>query len=320
MNGRRRGGLCGRRPIYAEPVRPKAKPPGIFLAALLVVHISERTKQIRGRILDDLAEVLDDALNSLIVQLALAECEVGLYLALVVENDGDFRVLGHVIALGTRRVVDGKDRRLDALFIRKSLDRLVEPFLVAAEDDKAAHVLLAVLGGFGVNLLDQTGQGAGDFACEDHRDRVIAVHSDQAVFLARHRTGDIGRMERARNVLAHLRARLERVIRDDDGHSQHRHSEGSDSIPIAHRDTFLAEKSHMGGRTTTDYSVLDCPATAIIRFCWLSIIPDPEGSKPWPPRSFPTWIHFYSQRSRDDEPPLLKPPEASAVKQPAHFW
>jgi hypothetical protein len=63
------------------------------------------------------------------------------------------------------------------------------------------------------------------------------------MFLAFHGTGAVGRMEGAANVFAHLGPGFEAVSCNDAGRSQYRHSEGPDSIPIAHRDTFLAEKT-----------------------------------------------------------------------------
>ena len=58
-------------------------------------------------------------------------------------------------------------------------------------------------------MLDQTGQGVADFACEDHGDRVAPILSDKARFLARGFPRDVQRVERRDLAAAGLRTGLQ---------------------------------------------------------------------------------------------------------------
>ena len=82
--------------------------------------------------------------------------------------------------------------------------------VVGAEHDETAHLGLGIGDRGGVDFLDQTGQAVGDFAGEDHRDRVVAVHSDLAEFLVGHGTRHV---QRVADAPRHSRRRLGAVPR-----------------------------------------------------------------------------------------------------------
>src|SRR5262249_55669047 len=86
---------------------------------------------------------------------------------------------------------------------------------VAEEDDEAAHLAAGVLDGALVDLLDQVDDVFVDRASEDHGDRVLTVRAEQAVLLAGLLTVDVEGMERARNLVADLRAGLDGLGGED---------------------------------------------------------------------------------------------------------
>src|SRR5439155_3756510 len=88
------------------------------------------------------------------------------------------------------------------------LQLFVEFLIVIEEHDKAAHLAFAVLGGGGVELLGQTGQGVAEISSEDHGDRVGAVRSDQAQGLGSEFARHVLDVERCPNGVSRLGAGL----------------------------------------------------------------------------------------------------------------
>src|SRR5207249_620131 len=118
------------------------------------------------------------------------------------------------------------------------------------EDDKAAHFGFAVLGGGGIDLLSQTGQGVAEISCEDHGDRVRAVRSDQAQLLGSILAGHVLNVERSSNGVPHLGAGLH-GIRGYHSAGQHRDGqEASYGDTLSHGRTFLlmSEKQEPGNQ------------------------------------------------------------------------
>ena len=102
----------------------------------------------------------------------------------MIQDNRDVGILGDLVLLGSGRVVDCQGSLFDFFLLCQVLEFLIESFVVIEENDEAAHFGVFVLYGLGVDLLDQTGQGVADFAREDHRDRVGAIGSDQALLVA----------------------------------------------------------------------------------------------------------------------------------------
>jgi len=173
--------------------------------------------------------------NGRVVQLTLLEGVVRHDLALIVKNNRDVRFFSHVVLFRACGIVDRKDALLEAFLFGQRFQLVAEFLVLGHEDHKAPHFGFAVLGGFGVNLLDQTGQGAADFACEDHRDRVATVLSDKAVFFSRLAAGNIERMERTWNVLADRRAGLEGITRHHAGNGENGNGEDPHRYAMFHR-------------------------------------------------------------------------------------
>src|ERR1051325_11670294 len=188
----------------------------------------------------DLRHIGDDLFDSRGVQLALLEGVVGDDLLLDVKHHRNLGVLGYVVLLGAGGSFHrGEDAVLDP-FLRAEFFQLVVELLVGGEKhDEAAHLLVLVLAGFGINLFYQTGQVVADFASEDHRDRVAAVLSDKAQALARVLAGHVQDVEGPAEGLPRLGARLERVARDADGNRQRSHGNDAHRNAMSHRKTYL---------------------------------------------------------------------------------
>src|SRR5262245_38950436 len=120
----------------------------------------------------NLRNIESNLLDIALTELTLPERIVRLDFAVLVENDGHVRVLGDFVFRRTLRVVNGKNDVIKLFVFGQGLQLSFQPFFIAAEDDKAAHLARTVLGGSSINFLDQTGRGVADLACEDHCDRV----------------------------------------------------------------------------------------------------------------------------------------------------
>src|SRR5262249_36183060 len=190
-----------------------------------------------------------DGLDFLGLELALLVSVVGLHGSLVVENDGDVRVLVDVVAIGAGGVVEGEDDGLEARFLGEGFEFFLHALVIGEGNNETAHAGGLVLAGFGVDLLDQTGQVVGDLACEDHRDGVVAVPSDLAELLAGRGTIAVQRMERSGELFIDLRTGFE-LRRGAGATKEQRHREGSScEETIPHRKTSSscrANRNHVG--------------------------------------------------------------------------
>src|SRR5262245_21023942 len=78
----------------------------------------------------DLADRADHLGDGRVVQLAFPEGEVGLDVPLVVEDDGDVRLLGDLVGRVAGGVVDGEDDSFEALFLREGFELIGELLVV----------------------------------------------------------------------------------------------------------------------------------------------------------------------------------------------
>ena len=156
-----------------------------------------------------------------------------------IEHDRDVGLLRDVISLRPRRIIDREHGVLQFFFLGEFLELLFQILVVAQKDDEAPHVAGAILGGGSIDLLDQTGQGVADFACEDHGDRVAAVLSDEAQLFAGRLARDVQRVERRDLGAARLRARLQVVRSHGTARNQRGQQWRSYSNSVLHREMNL---------------------------------------------------------------------------------
>src|SRR5436190_2105443 len=94
----------------------------------------------------DLGYVLGDGPDVLRLELALLVGVVGLHLSLVVEDDGDVRFLGDVVASGAGGVVKGEDGVLEPFLLGEVLELFLHALVITEENNEAAHAGGLVLG------------------------------------------------------------------------------------------------------------------------------------------------------------------------------
>lgn len=186
-------------------------------------------------------KIRDNLIDLLPLQLAFFEGVVSLHFLVDVQQDRHVGVLGNLVARRTGGIVDRESGVLDLFFVGQLLQLLVQTFLIAEEDRKAAHARAAVLGGGGVDLFDQTGHRFADLAREDHCDRTVAVRSDQALLGAGELARYILRIKR-RAPLADLRPRLEGLRGDQAAGEQHDRQGSPYGDAVLHRKTYLLVK------------------------------------------------------------------------------
>ena len=95
----------------------------------------------------------DDLIDVASLQLAFAEGVIGLDVMVSVEHDRHISLLGHAIAAGTRWIVERENQLFELFFLGERFELAFHIFVIAKEDDEAAHAATAVLDGGGIDLL-----------------------------------------------------------------------------------------------------------------------------------------------------------------------
>jgi hypothetical protein len=165
----------------------------------------------RGLLWQDLGKIGQNFGDAFRVEFAIGEGVVGFDVAFVVKDDGHIRFFGNGPGLGPGDIVDGQNGVLEADLGGVRFEFFRQFFVVAEVNDEALEAMSA----FGIEFLDQTGQGIAVLPNEEGSDRASAKLSDEAILRAGAFAVDIERMKRC-GALADGQARGD-VLREDHG-------------------------------------------------------------------------------------------------------
>ena len=138
--------------------------------------------------LGKIGQYLRDALR---VEFAVGEGVVAFHDALVVENDRHIRIFGNGPAWGPSDIIHGQNGVFEADLGGVLFELIGHFFVVVEVNDEALEAICA----FGIEFLDQTGQGIAVLSNEESSDRASAELSDEAILRASAFACDIKRVK-----------------------------------------------------------------------------------------------------------------------------
>ena len=129
----------------------------------------------RRQVIGDCLDILDGE---------LLECVIRLDLLALVENRCHGSFFGDLVVFRAFRSIECKADVFDIISLLELLNLFLHIIAIGQEDDDCGDFAFPDPGNFGIQLLDQTGQGVVGIACEDQSDWFAAELSDKATLFA----------------------------------------------------------------------------------------------------------------------------------------